>query len=91
MSSDRAQTDVFDRHIDHCELNSIALSALMLSRATFDQLKREIPRKEYRKRHGTQFTNEYRGVPIEIHDEWSWGWMLRAADNSYFNLPAGAR
>jgi len=19
----------------------------------------------------------YRAVPIEVHDEWSWGWMLR--------------
>ncbi len=25
----------------------------------------------------------YRGAPVELHDEWAWGWMVRKADGSY--------
>ncbi len=25
----------------------------------------------------------YRGAFVELHDEWSWGWMVRKADGSY--------
>ena len=25
----------------------------------------------------------YRGARVELHDEWSWGWMVRRADGSY--------
>lgn len=35
---------------------------------------------------GTRFFNAYRGVPIHIHDEWAWGWMLRAKDGYFFSL-----
>jgi hypothetical protein len=32
----------------------------------------------------------YRGVRIEEHDEWSWGWMLRSHDGRFIDLPASA-
>jgi len=29
----------------------------------------------------------YRGVPVEIHDEWSWGWMIRPSRLSSIKEP----
>ena len=49
---------------------------LCLSEPVWLEFKREVPRGEYRQRRGTRFVNAYRGRPISIHDEWSWGWML---------------
>lgn len=49
---------------------------LCLSEPAWADFKREVPRREYRKRQGTRFVNAYRGLPISIHDEWSWGWLL---------------
>lgn len=25
----------------------------------------------------------YRSARVEVHDEWSWGWMVRKADGTY--------
>lgn len=49
---------------------------LAMSESAWKQFKSEVPRRQYRKRTGTRFINAYRGVPISIHDEWSWGWSL---------------
>lgn len=31
----------------------------------------------------------YRGARVELHDEWSWGWMVRKADGSLVEGIAG--
>lgn len=84
------QMHKIDAYLDHAERWKIDLAALMLSPPAFTELKRVTPRKQYRKRQGTRFINSYRGVPINIHDEWSWGWMLRAKDGSFVELPKEA-
>lgn len=30
----------------------------------------------------------YRGALVELHDEWSWGWMVRKADGTYVEAQA---
>lgn len=76
-----------DAAINIAEADGTPLAALMMSPPAFETLKRIIPRKQYRKRQGTRFINAYRGVRIDIHDEWSWGWMLRAANGSFVHFP----
>jgi hypothetical protein len=76
-----------DRTIDMAEADAKPLAALMMSPPAFAELKRITPRKQYRKRQGTRFINAYRGIPIELHDEWSWGWMLRAANGTFVHFP----
>lgn len=49
---------------------------LCISGELWPEFKQQVPRREYRKRQGTRFINAYRGVPISIHPEWSWGWQL---------------
>lgn len=77
------QMATIDRYLDHAAERGIPLAALMMSPQAFMHLKDKVPRKQYRQRQGSRFINAYRGVPIHIHDEWSWGWMLRAVDGSF--------
>jgi len=31
----------------------------------------------------------YRGALVELHDEWSWGWMVRKSDGTYVKAASG--
>lgn len=62
-----------DAAIDRGEATGCVLA---FSTAAWSEFKRQVPRREYRKRQGTRFINAYRDVPISLHDEWAWGWQF---------------
>lgn len=66
-----------NRTLDIAEKLGEPIAALMFSLPAFETFKKAVPRKAYRQRKGTRFVNAYRGLPIELHDEWSWGWAAR--------------
>ena len=54
-------------------------AVIMAAPTALDDLRANTPADQWRDM-ATHFT--YRGARVELHDEWSWGWMVRRADGS---------
>jgi hypothetical protein len=65
-------------------------AVLMVSQAAMDDIRYNTPSESWLHDGLRDF---YRGALIELHDEWSWGWMVRKADGRYVEpaIAAAAR
>lgn len=55
-------------------------AVLMVSQPAMDDIRRNTSAENWRHDGLRDF---YRGALIELHDEWSWGWMVRKSDGSF--------
>lgn len=75
-SDNGALVAAIDQLIEQDRAAGIDHHYLMISAGVWPRFKQAVGRDNYRERRGTRFINAYRGIPISIHDEWSWGWDL---------------
>lgn len=71
---------IIDIYINRAHADKTPLAAIMASPDWLEDMKRNCAASDW------TGPNAYRGVPIEVHDEWSWGWLLRAADGSFVEM-----
>lgn len=67
-----------DRHIDFADAAGLELQAIMMSPEAM---------KDFARNGRDVSSGYYRGVKIEEHDEWSWGWMLRIKGGGFVSIP----
>jgi hypothetical protein len=72
-----------DDYIDRAGAGAV----VMASQPAMDDIRYNTPSESWRHDGLRDF---YRGALIELHDEWSWGWMVRKADGTYVEeTPSG--
>lgn len=74
--------DAIDNAIDREIADTGKPRMLMISTAAWPTFKAQVSFIERTRRKGLRLLREYRGIPISLHDEWSWGWSLMPAKHT---------